>query len=177
MAKTSPIVQMLWTCTQKGNAKTVLGAQIHLLRRQLWLFEMSLPPAHCNCQGCLLQLWWQNEGHKCLGAVSKSRSLTPAAPSPLGILCFKCWTLSWSSLELAAFSACWLCCVGGILWERGKNIVNRQSYFQNNHFYAPLTTRTGGSFGRFRLVQQTSALVSDAYLHLHSESCINADKI
>lgn len=153
MAKTSPFVHMLWTCTQRDKVKAVLRAQIHILRRQLWLFETPPPPALCTCQRSLTQLWWQKGTQVSLSCSSaKSKSLTQAAPTPPGILCFKHWTLSWSSLELCVFAVCWLVCVGGILWERGSNILNQHSYFQNNCFYAPLATEAGITFASFRLV-------------------------
>ena len=163
MIQTSPFVQVLWTCTQKGKAKAVLRAQIRSLRRQLCLFEMPLPAALWACQRCLPQLWWQKETQGSLSCFrTKCKSLTQAAPTPLGFLFFKHWTLSWSSLELSVFSVCWLRCVGGILWERGSNILNWHSYFQNNPFHAPLAPETDISFAGFRLVEQNRALVSAA---------------
>lgn len=145
MGRASPFAQVLWACSRK--VRDVLGAQTPSLRRQLWLFaavpsSLSLP-----------QLWWQNEKQlppSCFSA--KSKSLVQAAPTPLGILCFKHWILSWSSLELSVFSVCWLHYVGGILWETGNNILNWHSYFQNNHFHAPLAAEASISFASFRLV-------------------------
>lgn len=145
MVKTSPFAQMLWTCTKK----------VKELSHPHWEGScgcLLLPPALCACQRRLPQLWWQNETQLPLNCFNaKSKSLIQAAPIPLGILCFKHWILSWSSLELSVFSVCWLRCVGGILWETG-NILNRHSYFQNNHFHASLATEAGINFASFRLV-------------------------
>lgn len=71
------------------------------------------PQALCNCQGCLPQLWWHSERRKCLGAVSKSRSLTPAIPRPLGIVYFKHWKAAQNYLHFqSADSAVWVVSIG-----------------------------------------------------------------
>lgn len=145
MGRASAFAPVLWACSRK--VRGVLGAHTPSVRRQLWLFAAA--PSSL----CLPQLWRQNETQlppSCFSA--KSKSLVQAAPTALGILCFKHWILSWSSLELSVFSVCWLHYVGGILWDTGNNILNRHSYFQNNHFHAPLAREASISFASIRLV-------------------------
>lgn len=132
--------------------KAVRRARTRAPRRQLWLFETPLPqpfvPASAACPSS------GGGGDTSVSELfpRKVQDLNSSCPHPFGILYFKYWTLSCSSLELSVFSVCWLRCVGGILWGRGSNILNRHCYFQNNHFHAPLATEAGMSFASIGLV-------------------------
>lgn len=177
MVKTSTFVQTLWTCNPKGQGKSRAYCSDTLIEKAAVATWDTTAPSSLylpKLPAPVVMAEWDLSASELFQC--KVQELNSSCPDPLGILCFKHWAFSWSSLELSVFSVCWLHDVGGILWERGSNILNWHSYFQNNHFHAPLPTEAGTSFASFRLLEQNSAFLAGADFHLRSESCKNTTR-